>query len=1097
MLPKTPDAPMTLLRNTLLLFFALATLAPGTVNAQTEGESPTVTSQLLDGLELRSIGPAVRSGRISDVGIDPTDQSTWYVAAASGNVWKTKNAGTTWTPIFDQYGSYSIGTVTVDPNNPQVLWLGTGENNSQRSVSYGDGVYKSTDGGKTWANTGLKASNHVGNIVVDPRDSDVVYVAAQGPLWSPGGNRGLYKTTDGGETWERVLHVGENTGISDVAVDPERPDILYATSYQRRRHVGILVAGGLESRIYKSTDGGETWRKIMNGIPGGPLGRIGVAVSPIKPNVLYATVAASRDRDGFFRSDDRGESWEKQSDYVSIDPQYYQEIFPDPHTFDRVYVMDIWMQVSHDGGKTFEPVPSDHKHVDNHALAFDPDDPSYLLSGNDGGLYQSWDDGETWKFVSNLPVTQFYRVAVDHAEPFYNVYGGTQDNGTLGGPSQTGTEHGIRNSDWTHINGGDGFGVDIDPENPNIVYAMSQYGELVRYDKKTGESVNIQPQPPADGDALRWHWNSPLQISPHSNTRLYYAANRLFRSNDRGHSWTPIGPDLTREIDRNERTVMGRVWSPDAVRKNVYTSPYGTIVSMDVSPLQEDLIYAGTDDGLLQITEDGGETWRTINSFPGVPDTTYVVDVVASRHDPSTVFALFNNHKEGDYQPYVLKSTDRGQNWTSLSSTLPDDEPVWSLAQDHEDEDLLFLGAEFGVYTSLDGGEQWIELTGNVPTIQFRDVTIQRREDDLVGATFGRGFYVLDNYAPLRELAGELLDREAHLFSVKDADGYIQTDPLGGGEKGSRGHAFYTAPNPSFGATFTYYLRDELTTKREERLARERELRRRGESVSFPAWDSLRAEEREESPAVVLEVQNDNGEVVRRVEGPHTSGLHRRAWDLRYPSFEPVETGENESGPMVTPGTYTAHLLKREDGQFQPLGEPRSFEVTPLQEPTLPPADRDARLAFQTKVARLQRAVLATNRVAERTAEQLDHIKQAVQNGPDVSLDLYERTRTLERRLADLRVQLTGNTVKEEYNEPTPPAVIDRVQRVVGAFWSTTSTPTETHRRDYRIASDEFSTLLAQLRTLIEEDLRALEQQLEDAQVPWTEGRGLPTWQPE
>ena len=505
MLPKILGRPASSVRHALVLLLAVATLAPGTGTAQSPDTAPTPSSQLLSGLNLRSIGPAVRSGRIADVAIDPTDQSTWYVAAASGNVWKTTNSGTTWTPIFDQYGSYSIGTVTVDPNNPKVLWLGTGENNAQRSVSYGDGVYKSTDGGKTWTNTGLEASNHIGNIVVDPRDSDVVYVAAQGPLWSPGGGRGLYKTTDGGKTWERVLHVSANTGISDVALDPERPDILYATSYQRRRHVGILVAGGSESRIYKSTDGGQTWNEIMDGIPNGPLGRIGVAVSPIKPNVLYAAVAASRGRDGFFRSDDRGESWEKQSNYVSIDPQYYQEIFPDPHTFDRIYVMDLFMQVSHDGGKTFERVPSEHKHVDNHALAFDPNDSDYLLSGNDGGLYESWDDGQTWKFVSNLPVTQFYRVAVDNAKPFYNVYGGTQDNGTMGGPSQTQTEHGIRNSDWTHINGGDGFGVDIDPENPNIVYAMSQYGELVRYDKKTGESVNIQPQPTADGDALRWH----------------------------------------------------------------------------------------------------------------------------------------------------------------------------------------------------------------------------------------------------------------------------------------------------------------------------------------------------------------------------------------------------------------------------------------------------------------------------------------------------------------------------------------------------------------------------------------------------------------
>lgn len=1087
---------MTRRTHPILILLIVLVLSPHLGFAQNDDGANAVTSSLLSGLSFRDIGPALRSGRIADIAIDPTDQSRWFVAVASGNVWKTTNSGTTWTPVFDEYGSYSIGTVTIDPNNASVVWVGTGENNAQRSVSYGDGVYKSTDGGRTWVNTGLEESNHVGQIVVDPRDSDVVYVAAQGPLWSPGGDRGLYKTTDGGESWERVLDVSDNTGVSDVAIDPERPDILYATSYQRRRHVGVLVAGGLESRIFKSSDGGETWQEIMNGIPGGPLGRIGIAVSPIKPNVLYATVAASRGRDGFYRSDDRGESWEKQSDYVAIDPQYYQEIFSDPHTFDKVYTMDLFMQVSNDGGTTFERVPSEYKHVDNHALAFDPDDPQYLLSGNDGGLYESWDDGDTWKFVSNLPVTQFYRVAVDNAEPFYNIYGGTQDNGTMGGPSQTRTEHGIRNSDWTHVNGGDGFGVDIDPQNPNIVYAMSQYGELVRYNKRTGESVNIQPQPPKDGEALRWHWNSPLQISPHSNTTVYYAANRLFKSTDRGNSWTPISPDLSRKIDRNEREVMGRIWSPDAVRRNVYTSPYGTIVSLDVSPLQEGLIYAGTDDGLIQVTENGGESWRTIDSFPEVPDTTYVVDVVASRHDPNTAFALFNNHKEGDYQPYVLKSTDRGESWTSIADDLPDDEPVWSLAQDHEDEDLLFVGAEFGVYTSLDGGERWVELTGNVPTIQFRDVTIQRREDDLVGATFGRGFYVLDDYAPLRAISTGVLNEEAHLFSVKGAEAYIRTNPLGGGEKASRGHAFYTAPNPPFGATFTYYLQDELTTLREERLEQERRLRREGESVDFPAWDSLQAEERQAPPALVVEVKNERGDVVRRVEAPHTSGLHRVSWDLRYPSFEPVEAGENESGPMVTPGTYTARLLKRQDGRFEPLSETRSFDVVPLHDGDDSEVISE-RIAFQKKVGRLQRAVLAANTVAEETAQELDRIKQAVQNGPDVQLDLYEQARGLDKRLADLRVDLTGDPVKQEYRAPTPPAIIDRVQRIVGAFWSTTAAPTDTHRRDYRIASEEFTTVLGRLRTLVEEDLRNLEQMLEEAQVPWTEGRGPPDWQPE
>ena len=487
------------------------------------------------GLRLRPIGPALTSGRIQDIAVDPAKPQRWYVAAASGGVWKTENAGTSWTPVFDGEGSYSIGCVTIDPSNPFTVWVGTGENKSQRSVGYGDGVYRSDDGGKSWKNMGLKASEHIGRILVHPKDSNVVFVAAQGPLWSAGGDRSLYKTTDGGKSWRAVLTVSEHTGATDVVMDPRNPDVLLAATHQRRRHVWTLINGGPESAIYKSTDGGETWRKVTRGLPTEDMGRIGLAISPADPNVVYATVEAANDAQGIFRSTDVGESWEKRSGYVA-QGMYYGEIVADPKNPDRVYAIDVFNQVSDDGGKTWRALGEANKHVDNHVIWVDPADTDHLIVGSDGGVYESLDRAATWEFKANLPVTQFYRVAVDDSWPVYYVYGGTQDNNSLGGPSRTLDATGIKNADWFVTWGGDGFHSRVEPGNPNIVYATLQHGVLARYDRKSGEALLIQPQEGKGEAPLRWNWDSPLIISPHSPKRLYFAAQRLFRSDDRGDS---------------------------------------------------------------------------------------------------------------------------------------------------------------------------------------------------------------------------------------------------------------------------------------------------------------------------------------------------------------------------------------------------------------------------------------------------------------------------------------------------------------------------------------------------------------------------------
>jgi len=1061
-------------------------------------------SETFSGLSLRGIGPAVTSGRITDIAVSPTERGTWFVAAASGGVWKTVNASTTWTPVFDKEGSYSIGCVTIDPRDPLTVWVGSGENNSQRSVSYGDGVYKSSDGGKSWSNVGLKDSEHIGRIAVSPRDGNIVYVAAQGPLWRAGGDRGLYKTTDGGKSWERVLNVDEYTGINEVVMDPRDPDVLYASAYQRFRRVWTLIDGGPGSGVWKSRDGGKTWKKLENGLPKEDKGRIGLALSPVNPDVVYAIVEAADKGAGFYRSGDGGGNWEKMSDHVAGSPQYYNELVADPQAEARVYSMDTWMMVTDDGGRNFRRVGEKSKHVDNHALWIDPTDTKHLIAGCDGGLYQSFDRAATWQFVGNLPVTQFYNVAVDNDRPFYNVYGGTQDNFTLGGPSRTANVQGIRNSDWNVVVGGDGFQCAVDPTDANIVYGESQHGGLVRFDRKTGEQVDIQPQSNPGEPGLRWNWDSPLLISPHSNTRLWFAAQRLFRSDDRGDTWKPVSPDLTRQIDRNKLKVMGRVWSVDAVAKNASTSFYGNIVSLDESPRRDGLLYVGTDDGLIQVSEDGGGGWRKSERFPGVPEQTYVSDLVASRHQDGTVYAAFDNHKNGDFKPYVLRSDDRGRSWTSIAGNLPDRGTVYALAEDHEDPSLLFAGTEFGVFFTVDAGRRWTQLKGGIPTIAIKDIAIQRRENALVLASFGRGFYILDDYAPLRKLKTADLERAATLFPVPPAAMYIPATPLGLKDKSFQGEAFYTAANPPFGAIFTYYLRDEIKTKKKQRQAKEGAVAKKGGDVFYPSWDSLRAEDREEDPAVILTVTDEEGHVVRRITGPVTAGFHRVAWDLRYPASNPVSLrppsednpfADPPAGPLAAPGAYQVQLATRVDGMLKPLAAPVSFRCAPLGEATLPVADRAATLEFEQKTARLQRAVLGAVEAGREAQTRLSHIKKALDDTPGADPALMDSARAMERRLLGLMTSLNGDATVRRRNEPTPPSIVEDVGTAVAGQWTQTHGPTATHRACYENAASRFQDVLAGLRTLVETDLVRLEHQADAAGAPWTPGR-VPEWRP-
>ncbi|MBM4000645.1 MAG: glycosyl hydrolase [Planctomycetes bacterium] len=1061
-----------------------------------EDKTPGLNADLVAGLSFRGIGPAFMSGRIGDIAVDPQDRSTWYVAAASGGVFKTTNAGTTWQPIFDRYGSYSIGCVSVDPKNRHVVWVGTGENNSQRSVGYGDGVYKSLDGGASFSRMGLEHSEHIAKIVIHPEDSNIIYVAAQGPLWASGGDRGLYKSTNGGQSWTSVLSISPDTGVTDVVLDPRDPETLYAAAYQRRRHVWTLIDGGPEAGIHKSTDGGKTWRTINRGLPGGDKGRIGLAVSPIHADVLYAIVEATGAEGGVFRSENRGESWSKRSGYVSSSPQYYQKIVADPHVFDRIYSMDVQLQVSDDGGLTFRGVGEQFKHVDNHALRIDPLDGDHLIVGCDGGLYETWDRGQTYRYTANLPIAQFYRVALSNDAPFYYVYGGTQDNATQGGPSRTTNVHGIVNSDWFVTVFGDGFEPAVDPAEPHIVYSQWQYGGLIRFDRKTGQKVDIKPQPEKDGPPLRWNWDSALMISPHAPTRLYYGSQILFRSDDRGDSWRAISPDLTRNLDRNQLKVMGRVWGVDAVAKNMSTSFYGTIVSLSESPLVDGLLYVGTDDGLVQVSEDGGANWRKIEEFKrlDIPEYAYVSDIEASLHDPNTVYVSLDNHKRGDFRPYIVMSADRGKTWSSMAGDLPERGSVYCLKQDHVRPELLFAGTEFGVFTTLDGGGKWIPLKSGIPTIAVRDLEIQQREDDLVVASFGRGFFVLDDYTPLRELSTSLIDQAAHLFATPKALLYIPDAPMSGDDKAFQGAAFFTAPNPPFGAVFTYYLKESLRSKKDARMANDRDLARSGKDAPYPSWDDLRAEDREEEPAMVMTIRDASGSPVRRMRVPSSQGIHRVAWDFRYPGTTPVRLAGDGYGPLVLPGRYTVSLSKFRDGELTEVIPAAPFDVETLGSASIPEVDRPAALAFQRQTAELQRAVHGAREAAGAAMDQVRYMKHAIDTLPQLDPQFAKDIRSMEIRLLDLVERFDGDPTKPKRQEPGYPGILDRVQTVVYGHWSATTGPTQTHRRSYEIAAQEFDAVLADLRKLIEEELVAFGLRLEEAGAPWTPGRKIPTW---
>jgi photosystem II stability/assembly factor-like uncharacterized protein len=1060
------------------------------------GAKQADTPHPLAGMPLRTIGPAMISGRISDFAFHPEHKQVFYVATSSGNLWKTTNNTITWEPIFDGEGSYSLGVVELDPNNPEVVWAGSGENNSQRSVAYGDGVYKSTDGGKTWRNMGLKESNHISQIWISPKDSNTVLVAAQGPLWSNGGDRGLYKTTDGGENWERILHIDQYTGVNEFVIDPDNHDHIVASSYQRRRHVWTLINGGPGSGIHKSTDGGVTWTEITAGLPKDHMGRIGLANAPSAPRTIYAIIEANDAEKGVYRSLDFGQNWHKQSSYMTNSPQYYNELVVDPHNPERIYSLNTFTNISEDAGKTWTPLSLKFRHVDDHALWIDPDNTDHLYIGGDGGVYETWDRGQTWRHVRNLPLGQFYRIQADNDEPFYNICGGTQDNNSLCAPSRTEVIHGVTNADWRIILGGDGYEPQFDPNDPNIIYAQYQYGGLARYDKRTMERVFIAPHPGADEEAYNWNWNTPLLLSPHHDTRLYYGAKQLFRSDDRGDSWVKISPDLTQQIDRNELEVMDRVWGVDTIAKNVSTSKYGSLIGITESPVQADLLMVGTDDGVISVSNNGGGDWTSVKKFKGVPDMSYVSDVLFSQHDVNVAYATFDNHKRGDYKPYVLKSTDQGKSWKSITGNLPERGSTHTIVEDHVDPNLLFVGTEFGVFFTQNGGDSWHELT-RLPTISVRDLDIQQRENDLIIGTFGRGVYILDDYTPLRFSAEKIKSDPATVFPIRDTWQYIEGDLFDNREKGSSGSEFYTAPNPPLGVNITYYLKDSFKTLQKQRRKAEIAIEKEGGDTPYPSWDELREEDREEAPALHVLIEDGNGNVVKRVPAKNSKGLNQVQWDMRYPAPDPVSLKQPgfvpywvspPMGPLAVPGQYQATLMVREQGTVRALSEAIPFTVKTLNNSPEITSNPEQVLAFKQQLAELQRRTNGANRALGEIDNRIKHLKVAVDSTPSATEAQASQVRALRARLQDLQVAFRGDRTVSSRQEAVPWSISQRVGSLYGGLLESQSDIPGNYRSSLKIAEQQLASGLEGLHQL-EADLSQFESTMEQLGAPWTPGR--------
>ena len=1073
----------------VILFFSF-----NSVDAQRKKKSnkPVKNKLSLDAFSFRNVGPAFLSGRISDIVTHPDNESVWYVATGSGGVWKTENAGTTWKPIFDDQVSYSTGCITLDPSNPEIVWLGTGENVGGRHVAYGDGIYRSTDGGNSWKNMGLKNSEHISEIIVHPNDSNIVWVAAQGPLWNKGDDRGLYKTTNGGITWKKVLGNSEWTGVTDIMIDPRDPKVLYAATWDRHRTVAALMGGGPGTAIYRSDDGGNNWSKLTNGLPKSNMGKIGIAISSQQPDVVYAAIEIDRTKGAVYRSDNRGASWKKMSNTVSggTGPHYYQELYTSPHKFDQLYLMNVRVLTSNDGGKTFKQLQERKKHSDNHAIVFKKDDPNYIMLGTDAGIYESFDSANTWRYIKNLPLTQFYKVAVNNAKPFYHIFGGTQDNGSAGGPSATDEREGIANKHWYKTLGADGHQSATDPVYNNIIYAETQQGGLHRVDLTTGEQVAIQPKASSGEPHERFNWDAPILVSPHNPAHLYFASYRVWMSKNRGDDWETISGDLTRNEDRITLPIMGRQQSWDNAWDVGAMSNYNTITSLAESPIQEGLLYAGTDDGFIQVSENGGDSWRKIPvTSLGIPSRSFVNDIKADLYDANTVYVALDNHKEGDFNPYLFRSLDKGLTWKSISGDIPKRTIVWRMVQDPIKKNLLFAATENGIYTSLNNGISWNKLPGT-PTISFRDITIQKSENDLVAASFGRGFFILDDYSALRDFTEDNLSKQGKLFTPRPAKWYVPRSSIG-----NTGADYYFAKNPTFGAEFTYHMADDFKTKKQARKNREVELNKSKKNIPFPGWDALDDEIEEQNAKVILTIQDKDGNVINKIMEKASKGSHRISWNLTH--FNPFAISVNGNsrrryggGSMVTPGSYSASLHLEQNGKVTILDGPISFEVKSIREGVLKGASYSDYNKFRIELTSLLSEINAVQDVLSESNKKQKAFVKALGRTNIIPGTTESKLTSLKEELTRINKILSGSPSRSEVGERNPAGLQNFLYSAFDGLENTYG-PTDLHKKSLATAKELLKEVKSEVKTVIETKVSEIEKILKLAGSPYIKGQGM------
>lgn len=1041
----------------------------------------------LKNLQWRSIGPAIMGGRIDDFAVVPGDPSTFYVGAATGGLWKTTNSGTTFEPVFDEQGSASIGDVCIAPSDPNIIWVGTGEPNNRQSSSWGDGVYRSLDGGKTWQNMGLRDSKHIGRIVIDTRDPYIVYVAVVGHLWGPNHERGVYKTVDGGKTWSQSLFVNDDTGVIDIAIDPQSPGTLYAAAYQRRRTPWGFNGGGPGSGIYKTIDGGASWSKLTKDLPEGNTGRIGLDIYRGNPNIVYAIIENAKG--GVFRSEDRGATWKKMSD-VDSRPMYYSQIRIDPNNDQRIWQCAANMFTSDDGGKAWVQNVVTRIHGDYHALWIDPANSNHMLAGSDGGIHQSYDRGRTWDYINTIPLGQFYEVSLDNQKP-YMVYGGLQDNGSWAGPSGTLTVEGITNDDWFRTGGGDGFYSVVDPSDPSTIYVESQDGNAARLELKSGERRNIRPEPPAGEKPYRFDWNSPIVISPHNNHAIYFGGNRIFKSTDRGDSWMR-SDDLSKDQDREKLPIMGVLPDKNMLSRHDGVQTFGQVVTLAESPMKEGLIYAGTDDGNLQISRDGGRSWKNItDKVRGVPKNTYVSRVVPSRFAEGTVYVTFDGHRGDDYNTYVFISSDYGETWKSLKSDLPAGVTCRVIREHTRNQNLLFLGTEFGAFASLDRGGHWSRLKGNLPMVRVDDIQVHPRDNDLVLATHGRSIWVLDNITALEKMSEAITSSDVAIFDPTPAIEFRTYN-----RKGNTGHKWFEGQNPAYGALIDYYLRAK------------------------PEGN------------VRVTITDKNGKVMRELTGPKEAGVNRIVWDLRLaapnqagggragggragggvgrgagqqqqaqaqqPQGGSAEAGAATEqpaaqvggggffggggrGPRVEPGEYTIKVSA--------AGKEATASVRIQEDPRIQisEADRAKWSAAVMQAYELLRSASAAQRSVQTLKTQMTSLQESLRRTPNVSKEVNDAVNVVSEQVDDIQRRLvpvfdqSGSAGPPLPDAPRP--LLGRVGQFFGGLDNYTAAPTSDQSARLSELTTELKSLVDRLNKLIDESIPNLNKQIRESGV--------------